>query len=81
MDGDMTAALFDDAVTGAPPSKSICRKWNSRRAFPFNLSACTGNSIVHEGVLNPGVKHLQKPFTPSALDCKLREVLDQPGAP
>jgi hypothetical protein len=32
-------------------------------------------------VLNPGVALLQKPFTPSALAHKLREVLDQPGAP
>jgi hypothetical protein len=29
-------------------------------------------------VLNHGVKLLQKPFTPSALARKLREVLDEP---
>jgi hypothetical protein len=41
----------------------------------------TENAIVHQGVLNKGVALLQKPFTPSALAHKLREVLDQPGAP
>jgi len=44
-------------------------------------SACTEGAIVHQGALDPGVKLLQKPFTPSALAHKLREVLDQPGAP
>jgi hypothetical protein len=43
-------------------------------------SAYTENAIVHQAVLNKGVALLQKPFTPSALAHKLREVLDQPIA-
>jgi two-component system cell cycle sensor histidine kinase/response regulator CckA len=39
-------------------------------------SAYTESAIVHQGVLNPGVALLQKPFTPSALAHKVREVLD-----
>lgn len=39
-------------------------------------SAYTENAIVHQGVLNPGMALLQKPFTPSALAHKVREVLD-----
>jgi hypothetical protein len=41
-------------------------------------SAYTENAIVHQGVLEKGTPLLQKPFTPSALANKLREVLDQP---
>ncbi len=44
-------------------------------------SAYTENAIVHQGVLNRGVDLLQKPFTPSALAHKLREVLDQKKKP
>ena len=43
-------------------------------------SAYTENAIVHQGVLNKGVSLLQKPFTPSALAHKLRQVLDHPVA-
>lgn len=39
-------------------------------------SAYTEHAIVHQGVLNPGVALLQKPFTPAALARKMREVLD-----
>ena len=39
-------------------------------------SAYTENAIVHQGVLNEGIVLLQKPFTPSALASKVREVLD-----
>ncbi len=42
-------------------------------------SAYTENAIVHQGVLNKGVSLLQKPFTPSALAHKLRQVLDHPA--
>jgi two-component system, cell cycle sensor histidine kinase and response regulator CckA len=44
-------------------------------------SAYAENAIVHHGILDQEVALLQKPFTPSALAHKLREVLDGSGVP
>jgi len=41
-------------------------------------TAYAENAIAHQGVLDEGVALLQKPFTPTALASKVREVLDQP---
>jgi PAS domain S-box-containing protein len=40
-------------------------------------SAFTETAIVNQGIFKKGVKVLQKPFTPSSLAAKVREVLDQ----
>jgi CheY-like chemotaxis protein len=75
--------LFTDVVMPHMSGKELSER--VRALYPririLFTSAYTANAIVHQGVLDQGVALLQKPFTPSALARKLREVLDQPGAP
>ena len=75
--------LFTDVVMPHMSGKELADR--VRALYPHTrilfTSAYTENAIVHQGVLDKGVSLLQKPFTPSALAHKLREVLDQPIAP
>ncbi|MCE0482833.1 MAG: PAS domain S-box protein [Methylacidiphilales bacterium] len=41
-------------------------------------SAFTENAIVHQGALDPGVNLLHKPYTPSDLSRRIREMLGSP---
>jgi len=72
--------LFTDVVMPHMNGKELAERVQA--LFPHTrilfTSAYTENAIVHQGVLNKGVVLLQKPFTPSALAHKVREVLDQP---
>jgi PAS domain S-box-containing protein len=43
------------------------------------MSGFTTHSIVNQGILEPGIFFLQKPFTAVALASKIREVLDHPA--
>jgi PAS domain S-box-containing protein len=70
--------LFTDVVMPHMSGKELSDR--IRALYPRTkilfTSAYTENAIVHQGILNAGVTLLQKPFTPSALANKVREVLD-----
>ncbi|MBE0544411.1 MAG: PAS domain S-box protein [Verrucomicrobia bacterium] len=75
--------LFIDVVMPHMSGKELADRVRAMHPHTRILftSAYTEQAIVHQGVLDPGMALLQKPFTPSALACKVREILDQPGAP
>jgi two-component system cell cycle sensor histidine kinase/response regulator CckA len=75
--------LFTDVAMPAMSGKELADR--VRALYPDTrilfTSAYTENAIAHQGALDPGVALLQKPFTPSALARKVREVLDSPDPP
>ncbi len=44
------------------------------------ISGYADEAVVRHGVIVAGTPFLQKPFTPFALNVKVREVLDAPAA-
>jgi CheY-like chemotaxis protein len=70
--------LFTDMVMPHLSGKELAERllaWHPGTKVLFT-SAYTEHAIVHQGILNPGVALLQKPFTPAALARKVRETLD-----
>jgi len=70
--------LFTDVVMPKLNGKELSERVQAMHPETRILftSAYTENAIVHQEILRPGVAMLQKPFTPSALAHKLREVLN-----
>jgi PAS domain S-box-containing protein len=70
--------LFTDVVMPHMSGKELADR--VRSLYPQTnilfTSAYTENAFIHQGVLQPGITLLQKPFTPSSLAAKVREVLD-----
>jgi PAS domain S-box-containing protein len=71
--------LFTDIVMPHMSGKELSDR--IRAIYPHTkilfTSAYTESAIAHQGMLKEGVTLLQKPFTPSALANKVREVLDR----
>ena len=70
--------LFTDVVMPHMSGKELADRIHALHPQTKILftSAYTESAIVHQGVLDKSVALLQKPYTPSALAQKLREVLD-----
>jgi CheY-like chemotaxis protein len=70
--------LFTDVVMPHMSGKELADR--VRMIYPHTkvlfTSAYTENAAINQGVLDKGVSLLQKPFTPSVLARKVREVLD-----
>jgi two-component system cell cycle sensor histidine kinase/response regulator CckA len=75
--------LFTDMVMPHMSGKELSERIRASSPHTRILftSAYAEQAIVHQGVLGYDAILLQKPFTPSALARKLREVLDQPRVP
>jgi CheY-like chemotaxis protein len=75
--------LFTDVVMPHMSGKELAEQVQTLypRTRILFTTAYTENAAIHQGVLDPGVSLLPKPYTPSALARKVREVLDQPSVP
>ena len=70
--------LLTDVVMPGASGPELTRQLIERRPAlkVIYMSGYTEETIVHHGVLNPGIAFLHKPFTADTLGRKIREVLD-----
>ncbi|TLG71596.1 CHASE3 domain-containing protein [Methylocystis sp. B8] len=69
----LTDVVMPDMDGARLAREAVFRRHNLRVLF---ITGYTRNAIVHNGVLDPGVKLLTKPFTLEQLAIKMREILN-----
>jgi PAS domain S-box-containing protein len=71
--------VVTDVVMPGMGGKALCEKLKHSRpeVKVLYVSGYTENAIAYQGVLEPGVAFLEKPFTPESLGRKIRQVLDE----
>jgi len=71
--------LFTDIMMPGISGKELADKIQRQRPNIRVLfsSGYTDDAVIHQGVLDPWIPFLQKPFTPRTLANKIREALDR----
>jgi signal transduction histidine kinase/ActR/RegA family two-component response regulator len=75
--------VLTDVIMPQMSGKELCDQIKSRdpAARILLMSGYTDDALAHHGVLDEGLSFLEKPFSPSRLARKVREVLDAAPAP
>ena len=76
------ALLFTDIVMPDMNGRRLADELVTRRPGlrVLHTTGYTQNAVIHNGVLDPGVAFLPKPFSLDSLARKVRQVLDGQGA-
>ncbi|MCE5250906.1 PAS domain S-box protein [bacterium] len=76
---DIFQLLLTDVIMPGMGGKELYKAL--KKSYPDSkvlfMSGYTDDSIVHHGILDPGLEFIEKPFSPAALLKKVRNILDE----